>query len=324
MTETPGWSAPDAQPPPEQAAPRTSAPVVTTPAPEAETRVLPLRPLTVGEVLDGSVDVLRTHAKIVFTASVAVAVVTQLVVLAFTLPFVDDLNVLGSLDPDTVTPDQYLQQLTNGYFAVFGGSLAGQFAKVLGLTVMSGFMSVIVGRSVLGQSITPREVWAEFRPRLGAVLGVSALFTLMVGAGLFLCFLPGVALWVMFALAVPALALERCGAGRSLSRSMELLKHNGWPRVLGVLALSYVVSLILENVITVPFAAVGLLDSFLRGGPELLTATTLVASAVGGVIAVAVTTPFHAGVTAILYVDRRMRGEGLDIDLRRAAGHAPG
>lgn len=324
MTDTPGWSAPDAQPPPEQAAPHPSAPMATTPVPETKPRVLPLRPLTVGEVLDGSVDVLRTHAKIVFSASVVIALISQLVALAFTLPLVGEINGLGSLDPDTVSPDQYFQQLTTTYFAVFGGSLVGEFTKVLGIAVMSGFMAVIVGRSVLGQSITPGEVWAEFRSRLGPLLGVSALFTLIVGAGILFCFLPGVALWVMFALAAPALVLERCGVSRSLSRSLELMKQNGWPRVLGVLALTYVISLILENVITVPFAAVGFLDSFFRDAPELITATTLVVSAAGGVIALAITTPFTAGVTAILYVDRRMRGEGLDIDLRRAAGHGAG
>lgn len=322
MTETPGWSAPDAQPPPEQAAQATPAPVAAPPAPAAAP-VLPLRPLTVGEVLDGSVDVLRTNARIVFTASVVIAVLTQLVALAFTLPFLSEINGLSSLDPDTVAPDQYLQQLTNTYFAIFGGSLASEFTQIFGITAMSGFMAVIVGRSVLGQPITAREVWAEFRPRLWPLLGVSALFTLMVGVGIFLCYLPGVALWVLFALAAPALVLERCGFGRSLGRSIELLKQNGWPRVLGVIALSYIITLILENVITVPFAAVGFLESFF-GGQEIVTATTLVVSAAGGVIALAITTPFHAGVTAILYVDRRMRGEGLDIDLRRASGHGAG
>ena len=324
MTETPGWSAPDAQPPPDGGTPAPRTPSATTPVTDAKPRVLPLRPLTVGEVLDGSVDVLRTHAKIVFSASVVIALVSQLIALAFTLPFVGEINGLGSLDPDTVAPDQYVQQLTNTYFAVFGGSLVSEFTQVLGIAIMSGFMAVIVGRSVLGQPVSPGEVWAEFRSRLGPLLGVSLLFTVMVGAGILFCFLPGVALWVMFALAAPALVLERCAVPRSLGRSLELLKQNGWPRVLGISALAYVISLILENVITVPFAAVGFLDSFFRDAPELITATTLVVSAAGGVIALAITTPFVAGVTAILYVDRRMRGEGLDIDLRRAAAHGPG
>lgn len=320
MTETPGWSAPDAQPSPEQPSPVTPA-VTATPEPE-QRRLLPLRPLNFGEVLDGAVDLLRTHAKIVFSASVVVAVIAQLVTLAFTLPFMGEINGLTSLDPDTVAPGQFEQQLLASYFALFGGSLAGEFTRILGIALMSGFLAVVVGRDVLGQPVTGRAVWQEFKPRLVPLLGVSLLFTVMVGAGLVLCFLPGVALWVMFALAAPALALERCGTRRSLARSMELLKNNGWVRVLGVMALSYLVVRIVEQVIMLPFAAVGVLNAVLRDAPEVVTAFTLLISAAGGVIALAVTTPLHAGVTAILYVDRRTRLEGLDIDLRRTSAHA--
>ncbi len=42
--------------------------------------------------------------------------------------------------------------------------------------------------------------------------------------------------------------------------------------------------------------------------------------ALGGVLATAVTAPFVAGAVALLYVDRRIRAEGLDIELARAAG----
>lgn len=318
MTETPGWSAPDAQPPPEQAAPVAQAPVATPPAPEAA-RIVPLRPLTVGEVLDNSVDIMRTHAKIVFSAAVVVAVFVQLFSLAFTLPFLSELNGLSTLDPDAVSPAQYQEQFLNSYFALFGGSLAGEFARIVGLTMLSGFLAVVVGRTVLGQPITGRAVWEDFKPRIAPLLGVSFLFSVMVGIGLLFCFLPGVALWVMFALAAPVLVLERCGVKRSFGRSMELLKNNGWGRVLGTMALSYIIVRIIENVITLPFAAVGVLNSVFADAPELITATTMVISATGGVIALAISTPFHAGVTALVYVDRRMRLEGLDIDLRRAS-----
>jgi len=323
MTDTPGWSAPDARPPAEQAAPAATAPVATAPEPPTS-RALPLRPLTVGEVLDGSVDLLRTHAKIVFTASVVIAVVAQLLALLATLPLLDGLNGLAALDPDTVAPGQFETQLISGYFALFGGTLVSEFVQILGIVVMSGFMAVIAGRTVLGQPVTGRAVWDEFRPRFWPLLGLSVLFTLMTGIGILLCYLPGIALWVMFALAAPALVLERSGVRRSFGRSLDLLKNTGWPRVLGVIALSYLVLQIVENVVTIPFAAAGVAFSFLNDAPELISMTTMVISAAGGVVALAVTTPFHAGVTAILYVDRRMRGEGLDIDLRRATGHAAG
>jgi hypothetical protein len=45
--------------------------------------------------------------------------------------------------------------------------------------------------------------------------------------------------------------------------------------------------------------------------------------AIGGVIATAVTAPFVAGVLGLLYIDRRMRAEALDISLSNAVRSAP-
>ena len=46
-------------------------------------------------------------------------------------------------------------------------------------------------------------------------------------------------------------------------------------------------------------------------------------TAFGTIVAAAITWPFTAVATALLYVDRRMRREGLDLELARAAGVAP-
>ena len=43
----------------------------------------------------------------------------------------------------------------------------------------------------------------------------------------------------------------------------------------------------------------------------------------GGIVAGALTYPFAASVATLLYVDLRMRKEGLDIELMRAAGATP-
>jgi hypothetical protein len=44
---------------------------------------------------------------------------------------------------------------------------------------------------------------------------------------------------------------------------------------------------------------------------------------VGSVIAQTITTPFIALVTVLVYIDQRMRKEGMDIELARAAGVTP-
>jgi hypothetical protein len=46
-------------------------------------------------------------------------------------------------------------------------------------------------------------------------------------------------------------------------------------------------------------------------------------STIGSILAGTLTYPFVAAVTVLLYVDLRMRREGLDLTLARAAGVAP-
>src|SRR5690606_24653974 len=48
--------------------------------------------------------------------------------------------------------------------------------------------------------------------------------------------------------------------------------------------------------------------------------TYLIAVGIGAVIASTLTFPIRAGVTALLYLDQRIRREALDLELARAAG----
>ena len=63
------------------------------------------------------------------------------------------------------------------------------------------------------------------------------------------------------------------------------------------------------------------------GGIFGLTGTRTIAAviigAVGSIVAGAVTRPISAGVTVLLYLDMRMRKEGLDLALQSAAGGQP-
>jgi hypothetical protein len=103
----------------------------------------------------------------------------------------------------------------------------------------------------------------------------------------------------------------------SLRRSAELV-HRSWWRLFGILLLIAVIAWIIAQAISVPFA---LPAFFLDEQPsESQFLLTLIVSALGGIVAATITAPFTAAATALLYVDRRIRREGLDIELARAAG----
>ena len=249
-----------------------------------------------------------------------------------------------------------------------GAQLAGMLAVVIpsGLTalilafivqiLLTGLLTAVVGRSVLGDRITAGEAWQIARPRLPALLvatlltalaltgpwaGLTALLILLGVAGapgglliavLFLgaiaCVVLDVWFWTMFSMSAAAVVLERLGPAHALGRSWRLVRRSFW-RVFGILLLAGLIVLVASSVLRVPFTVLS--AAFSSGSASLAQAirpsvASLVIGAVGGIVAGAITQPISAGVTVLLYVDLRMRREGLDLALQTATsdGQAPG
>ena len=190
-----------------------------------------------------------------------------------------------------------------------------------------------MGKAVLGRTLTTGEAWRDARAVFWRLLGLSITTFLLVGlvVGLpfltllagpigFLFVIPGVVggvyLYVRLALAGPALVLERSGIRTALRRS-GVLVHGAWWRTLGILLLAQVVAQVAGGVLTVPFA---LIDGF----SGEVTTLGQIGNQVGAGLALVITAPFSSGVTALLYLDRRMRAEGLDVTLAaQAAAPSP-
>ena len=83
-----------------------------------------------------------------------------------------------------------------------------------------------------------------------------------------------------------------------------------------------IVNGIFSGIFTVAaFIAAGATSHFESFNPYELV--PLIITAVGTIIGAAITWPFTAVATALIYVDRRIRREGLDLELARAAGLVP-
>jgi hypothetical protein len=225
--------------------------------------------------------------------------------------------------------------------------LVGVLQFVVATTIISALLIVAVDSAVRGQIQTPAQLWKRSRPRLLAVLGLALTVTLAFPLVILTAMVPGllllmvpsatvVAVILMFfgllagvlvaialyagfwAVAAPALLLENLGVFASLRRSYGLVRGNFW-RVVGIGVLTAVIAYIIRQVFSIPFAVIGLgVTSFNQNSQELSGLVTQVLIAdIGTVLAGAVLFPFTAGVTALLYLDLRMRREGLDVDLMR-------
>ncbi|MDT7727528.1 MAG: hypothetical protein QOI21_4104 [Actinomycetota bacterium] len=286
--------------------------------------VIALRPLNLGDILDGAITAIRKYPLLILGVSAVVAVVSALLNLGASLWLLPDLQQVATLDPNSVTQQEALDQ-------VWG--LLGSTSVVLGVTLvitlltqtfLSGFLTVVMGKAVLGRPVTFADAMTELKTRFVPLLGVTVLYALAVLAGAILCLIPAIPVYVFFALASPALILERARVGQAFGRSRKLVSGSFW-RVFGILLLATVISWAISFVIGIPFSLGGgaFNGIFNPGEVPSLSTGALILQAVGEVISQTIVAPFIALVTVLVYIDQRMRKEGMDIELARAAGVTP-
>jgi hypothetical protein len=303
------WSAPDATadgagaPPPPGPAPAAAA---AEPAYREQPGGIPLRPLGVGDLLDGTFSTIRRNPRA--TIGLAALLVTVQQALAVGVQV-----LTGGLPTMTGFADGFSVTAIGGY----GGIIGTLLAAVVG-AVLTGMLVVVVSEDVLGRRTSVGEVWRRVRPRVWALLVAAAIAGLLPYLGLVFLVAPGVILWGAWALTTPALVLEGLGPFAALRRSWRL----AWPgfgRVWGVRALSELIAALMQYLVAVPFALASLLVAYGldTGDGERLPVLAQALVVLGGIAAGTLTAPFLAGVLALLYIDRRMRAEGLDLVLRR-------
>jgi hypothetical protein len=309
---------------------------------------VPLRPLSIGEIYDGAVRAIRANPRTMVGFSTIVIALLTLLATAPQAWFLATLLNSPLTDPESADNAE-ISDVAN--LAGAGGLtvLVAVLQFVVATTIVSGLLIVAVDGAVHGRSMTPRELWVRCRSRLWAVLGVALIvvlalplvMALALAPGLIVLFLPsgtvaGVILLVLggiagllaclalyfgfWAVAAPALLLENLGVFASLRRSYQLVRGSFW-RVLGIGLLTAVIASILRQVFGVPFSVAGALVAGAGAGDDpgfVVTLIQLLVAGIGEVIAGAVLFPFTAGVSALLYLDLRMRREGLDVDLMRS------
>lgn len=320
------------------------------PTPQAaKPGVIPLRPLAVGEILDGAVTTMRAHWRTVLGISLIVAVVSQTAITVVTGLWFQGADRAPSLSSENIPPlRETMREVGNSLAATGITSVIGLLATI----IATGLLTMVVSRAVLGRSVTAGEAWRDARPQLPRLLGLLVLLPLLITAivavgvgpgiilvatgmpkaGLLLTLFGGMAttvvtiwLWVRYSLASPALMLEKQGVIAAMRRSAKLVR-GAWWRVLGAQLLTYLLIGIVEFIIQIPATLV----AFLIGGENLMdwangtSSSTgwsfLIVLGVGAVISSTITFPISASVTALLYMDQRIRREALDLELARAAG----
>jgi hypothetical protein len=308
--------------------------------------VIPLRPLSMSDIYNASVNYIRSNPKATLGLTTIVVVVAQVVALVLQL---GPLAATGALKP-ALTGDVGQQEISGaGVVGVLLSGLAGTTTTVLAGIVLSGLLTVVVGRAVFGAPITIGEAWQRVRGRLLALLaitaieavGAAALIAVPVGVIVAVAYTVGgvaafvlgtllglmllallIYLYTMLSFAPTLIVLERIGVLPAISRSFALVKNDFW-RVLGIRLLAVFAAGLIATAMTAPFNIVGQV-MMTAGESTTMMIVAFVLISVGGAIGQIVTAPFNAGVVVLLYTDRRMRAEAFDLVLQTGATGAAG
>ena len=304
--------------------------------------IVPLRPLSVGEILDGAFQAVRANARtMVGTAAAVVAAVTVLSIVPEALLLHRQRGNPALTGGPSTTLDDQLDLL-----AGVGESRAvSTVLTFVAVTMLNALLIVPVSEAVLGRRMDVAAMWRRARGRLLAALGLALLILLAFVLVLLVPSAPGILAFVLgadvaggvllvagvlgmivalfllytrWSLAAPALVLEHAPVTTALRRSWRIVRGSTW-RVFGILLLAGIIVSIGQAVVTVP---VGILAGVVGGASPYaslpLTFAQLLITGVGAIVAGAIFYPFSAAVSALLYIDLRMRREGLDVRLARA------
>jgi len=266
--------------------------------------IIPLRPLGVGELLDGAFTAMRRYPRATLGLSAMVAAVQQL------LGLVVDLATNNIATPDST-----------GLSGV--GTVSGVILYIVNAAlgaVLVGMLAIVIGDAVIGRTVALGDVWRRVRPLLLPLLGAAFLTSVLPVLGLVALIIGGVILWVALSFTTPALVLERLTVRQALRRSWRLAMPAFW-RVLGVRLLAMLIAAVVSAILSLPgvIAAISSVTGNLSTGNVQLSVGAEIAVRLSALVAATVTAPITAGVLALLYIDRRMRAEALDVALARAA-----
>lgn len=342
-TGAPGFSGAE-----QPGAPYGSAPGWTPPP---KPGLIPLRPLGFGTLIGAPFQELRRNAR----AVVGSALLIQGILLVVSVVVVGVVSAIA-LTRISMADASDLDAITSGSVAsIIVSALVPVALSLVGSAFLTGIIVSDVARGTLGEKLSLKELWRLAGRRLWpltawvlivagvllgliAVVGGAATALILVGNAVTLAL--GIVVAILGALALVALGvwlytktslvpclivMERLGVRASIRRSWSLTRGYFW-RTFGVQFLVAAIVNIVAQVVTTPVALVyGFLVSLidptgsgqLNGGAITAAIVSYAVLLLVSLVIGAVTTVVQSSAIALIYIDLRMRKEGLDLKLVR-------
>ncbi len=310
--------------------------------------LIPLRPLTLGNILAGSFQVLRRNPRPTF----GFALLVQLVITLLTLVVTGLVSFAAISRLVTASTSDFDEIMAGSIVVIVLSTLIPAVLSMVAVALVQGILMLEIQRATLGEKSTLRQLWSRARGRLGALIGWMMLLTLaiLIGIGILVGFIVllamigpvGIALAVVVGLfgglamlaavvwigtrvsLVPSVLMgERLSLRDSVRRSWSLIDGYFW-RTFGIQLLVATIVGIAVQVVSAPIQflapmVVVLLDP--NGTNGAVTVVAMIAIYLVSVLVILVLSSValvvQCATTGLIYIDLRMRKEGLDLDLAR-------
>lgn len=252
-----------------------------------------LRPLSLGEILDGSFTLYRRHfATLVATALIPVA--------AMTIPWVLLMSQMNAKDPAAMLAAGGVMLLLVPVMIAVSGIAWG------GLTHEAS-------QAYLGEEVSVRDGVSKGLRRALPLFGAFMIAGILIYAGFFLLIVPGFLLMIMFFAVSQAVVVEGKGPIEALGRSRDLAR-GAWGKIFGTCFVIFLIAYLPSMALGV--GAAFLIPGFIPTGGEPQAAGGGIFGfyALSSVIS-GLTMPFMMLGLTLLYYDRRVRTEALDLEI---------
>jgi membrane-anchored glycerophosphoryl diester phosphodiesterase (GDPDase) len=311
--------------------------------------LIPLRPLDLGTILGAAFKTMRHNPKPTF----GTALLMQGIVYVFAIVVVGLVTFLSLSRIDFANSQDQTQIVAGSYGTIAISAIVPILLSIAASALLQGIIVLAVMRATLGEKPKLRQLLRMARGRIWALIGWSMLVMLavVVGVGVIVLLIVLLALsnsvagivvavlvgvlgglglavcWVWLntklSLVPSVLMAEHTSIRGAMRRSWALTNRSFW-KTFGIQLLVAVIVGVASQVITTPI-------SFLAGMMISLADPNgqNPGTAIVGVIAVyavlvivtivfgAITAVIQSATIALIYIDLRMRKEGLDLDLTR-------
>jgi hypothetical protein len=183
------------------------------------------------------------------------------------------------------------------------GPLAIVVLSLLGVQLATGAVFHLLLDSYLGRTDEVGESFALAWERIWSLIWLAILYAVLLAVGFVLLIIPGIWLVVAMSVAVPALMFEGVRGFGAIRRSMGLVSGRWWA-TLGRILLALILYIVAVIVI-------GVIAGAIAHGVSSVTTFEIIRGIVSAFVFILLA-PFWAAVFSVIYIDLRVRKEGVD------------